>query len=539
MTVRKLILSVAVFCAAAMLYFGLTVSAAAAGQLAVGEVTLDTTTDNPDLFGDGTASYTYNSETNMGTLTLVGYDDSHLEEAYLNDPNPQRIPFPSLDVWAGEGQTQKAFFSVVAVGNTPITVIVRGKTTLSKGISLEHGMVYFEDADVRFGSYISCGAVVHDGYVTVRNTTMTLGGVESMCPTRPDSAVTAFLYGYDILLDGATVNCDVRMEDNIYLQSFLYAYRHLLVNDSRITLKTDKIAFLYGFLSGTGYMQFVDSTLDIARPQWCFTATAQEEIDASEEEANGSVSFRNTRVRVEQCGTFAVCYGFACIDDSDIEAKTLYGGLLSYGDVSTYVILRDSKLSLAKTGSNSADGTYGLLLQGGALVMADGTYRFDGYGCGVCAYGDSQFSLEKKVRLKINAQTCALFLASQVETPFNPTVKYRAGGKTLTVTEIPGSVPVAGVGSDAYTFTQRDTAFAFVSDDPSSADDIWKVIDACKGKTVCTDLVLRTEGAYLGAGWIVLLSLEGVAAAAVGGWLLYRRRRGKKDGEKTDAPAQK
>ncbi len=528
MTVRKLFFSVAVFFAATMLYFGLNVSAAASGQLAVGDVKLDATASNSDLFGDGTASYTYNSESGMGTLTLVGYDDSHL--LYHQ--------FPTIDVWAGEGVTVPAYFSVVAEGNTPILVVVRGTTTLSKGISLEHGKVLFEDADVRFGEDIACGAVVHDGDVTVRRTTMTLDGVAGIHSTRPDSAVMAFLYGYDIVLEGATINCDVTLEDQICLDSFLYAFRHLSVKDSRITLQTDKVAFLHGFMSYAGYVQFEDATLTLRGPKCCFAAYAHEGLEDASEDGSGSVSFRGTRVTAENCGTFSFSHGFACVD-SDITAQTLDDGILSYGDVSSYVILRNSRLSLARTGDNSPDDVFGLLMQNGALVMADGTYRFDGYGCGVCAYGAAQFSLEKKVKLKINAQTCALFLASQIDTPFNPTVKYRAGGNSLVSTEISGSVTAVGMGRDVYTFTRAGTAFSFASADPSSADDVWKVIDACSGKTVCTELVIRTQGAYLGAGWIVLIAFAGVAAAAVGGWLLYKHFDSKNKEKKAAVPARR
>lgn len=502
----------------------LPASAASDGNVAVaGLKAFDPTEDKGDLFGDGKAVYHYDIENDRGVLTLTGFDDSEIE------------PHPRLDgVWNGQnGETTNAFFSVVVTGRTPVYVYVTGDTTLKCGISVEKGMVTFDDAKVTFGENITCGAVVHDGKVAVYDSTLTLKGVENIHATRPDSAVMAFLYGVDITVNHSTVTCDIKnMSDHCYTDGFLYAERDLLMNDSTLTLKTNRAAFLRAFGSRTGLIQATGCRIRLSRPQICFYAEGEDAVVPGGLQGAGSVGLDTTTVKVDSCSAFSVSSGFVSAS-SKITAKTLSWGIISNGTAETYVIFRDSKVSLTCTNKDDPEAaTFGLQTKGGAVVMADSRLTLKGYGCGVCVYGQAQLALENKVRLNIRSRVTALLIASKVDESFNPTVAYRASGATFRTTEIPGSVPADGVGRYASTFTRGSTAFAFAAEDPKTVDNVWQLVLACRGKTVMKNLTLCTEGAYLKPWAIILIAVGGTAAASVGGWFLWKYiRRRKADGK--------
>lgn len=502
----------------------LPASAASGGNVAVAGLTaFDPTEDKGDLFGDGKAVYHYDIENDRGILTLTGFDDSGAKT------------HPYLDkVWNGSnGETTTALFSVLVTGRTPVYVCVTGDTYLKYGISVEKGMVTFDDAKVTFGEDITCGAVVHDGNVAVYDSTLTMEGAGYIHATRPDSSVSAFLYGYDITVDHSTVTCDINnMTDHCYSDGFLYAERNLLLNDSTLTLKTNRSAFLHAFESYTGLLQATGCKITLDRPQICFAAYGAEGVGTDDLQGVGSVSFDGTTVKAENCSAFAICSGFVSAS-SKITAETLSQGIRSEGTAETYVIFRDSKVSLTCTNKDDPEAaTFGLLAKGGAVVMADSRLSFDGYGCGVCIYGQAQLALEKKVRLDIKADVTALMIASQIDESFNPTVDYRASGAALRTTEIPGSVPADGVGRYASSFVRGSTAFAFTAEDPKTVDSIWQLILACRGDTVMKNLKLRTEGAYLKPWAVILIVVGGVAAVSVGGWFLWKYFRRKKTGNK-------
>lgn len=505
--------------------FALPASAASGGNVAVaGAAAFDPTEDKGDLFGDGKVVYHYDIEDDRGVLTLTDFDDSGAGA------------YPYLDgVWNGQnGETTTAFFSVLVTGRTPVYVRIKGNSHFEYGISVEKGMVSFEEAKVTFGKNITCGAVVHDGNVATYDSTLTLQGVETIHATRPDSSVSAFLYGYDVTLQNTTVNCDITgMSAPRYADGFLYAERNLLLTDSTVRMKTDRYAFLYAFASYSGLIQATGSKIELSRPQVCFFASAEDGVGTEEIGGAGSVSFENTEVTVENCSAFAYCTGFVA-SSSKITADTLTQGITSNGETDTFVIFRNSRVSLTCKSKDDPDAsTFGLLVNGGSVVMADSRLSFDGYGCGVCVYGQAILSLERKVRLDIKANVTALLLAVQIDEGFNPTVDYHVSGASLKTAEVPGSVPVNGVGRYVTSFTRGSTAFAFSAEDPKSVDDIWKLVLACRGETVMKDLKLRTEGAYLKAWAIVLIVIGGAVAVSCGGFVIWKCCRRKKAATKS------